>query len=102
MYKLCAFLGVGPRFETRIPFDAIFYSDRAQFHMEKCQGINMLTWKDYEKNKHKLEHDLKRCLKTLHSYHIVHRDIKPANVLFARNAFVLADFGLTDIIEATV
>lgn len=98
MYKLCAFLGIGPRLETRIPFDVIFYSDCAQFHMEKCLQY---TDKAFRKRKECVEEDLKRCLKTLHHYHIVHRDIKPANILLGKGGFIFTDFGLTHIIKET-
>jgi serine/threonine protein kinase len=35
--KLCSALGIGPAFETNIPFDIIAYEDATQFHLEWCE-----------------------------------------------------------------
>lgn len=39
MTKLCSFLKIGPRTETRIPFDLVCYEDRFQFHLELCKPV---------------------------------------------------------------
>jgi hypothetical protein len=36
--KLCSALGIGPVFETSIPFDIISYEDAVQFHIEICEA----------------------------------------------------------------
>lgn len=99
--KLCSFLRIGPAIETSIPFDLICYSDRAQFHMEKCQPIN---FRGIGKDADQLEAELKFCLKTLHFFNICHRDIKPDNILMLNNPkrFVLSDFGLSMFVTESV
>lgn len=47
------------------------------------------------------EHDLKKCLKILHSLKIIHKDIKKPNTLYSPTykSFVLSDFGLTHSVK---
>lgn len=92
-------LRVGPEIIFRNNYDLICYNNCIEFLMELCPPLKAnpnLPWVQ-------LSHDLKLCLRTLHSLHIVHRDIKPDNVLYseAHARFVLSDFGLAHTAEET-
>lgn len=77
---------IAPDFETSIPFDLIVYEDAVQFHLEKCQPICLGGNNSnpcLQKSFNELRVDLIKCLRVLHSLHIVHKDLKPTNILYS-------------------
>lgn len=93
IYKLCSFLRIGPRVETKIPFDLVCYQDRVQFHLELCEPVASLNSLQ--------EENLIKNMAVLHHYHLVHKDIKPCNTLWSPiyQKVVLTDFGLAAYVE---
>jgi len=50
----------------------------------------------------KLARELGSALSFAHEQGVIHRDVKPENILFSRNGFKIADFGIARIPDSTI
>lgn len=92
-------LRVGPRLTQAFGYDLVFLNKHAFFSMEKCITLDSavkLAQSDAAKFR-----ELRNCLRTLHSLHILHCDIKPENICWSPSysKYVFIDFGLSLIRE---
>ena len=95
-YKIASSLEIGPAYQQIFGFDVLLFDDSIEFAMEMCEQ----NLEEVER----MESDLMKGLKMMHSLKVVHRDIKDKNVSWSPTfkKWVFLDFGFATFLTQDI